>query len=128
MALGALTIVLVSADCSAPPSTSPAPQAVPQVIGSWQGTGNHTIGFVSHSGKFRVRWRTAAIDGVAPGVFRLGVNSAVSGRPLDLPVDHHGPGEGAFNFEDDPRQYNLMVESSGLAWTIDVDEVVLLAR
>lgn len=98
------------------------------MIGSWQGTGNHTIGFVSHSGKFRVRWRTAAIDGVAPGVFRLGVNSAVSGRPLDLPVDHHGPGEGAFNFEDDPRQYNLMVESSGLAWTIDVDEVVLLAR
>ncbi len=59
---------------------------------------------------------------------RLGVNSAVSGRPLDLPVDHQGPGEGAFNFEDDPRQYNLMVESSGLAWTIDVDEVVLVVR
>ncbi len=125
--VGVLALVVAGAGCKGQRAAAP-PEAVPQVIGAWQGEGSHTIGFVSHSGKFRVRWRAEALPGVEPGAFRLGVNSAVSGRPLDLPVDHQGPGEGVFNFEDDPRQYNLMVESSGLAWTIDVDEVVLVVR
>ena len=60
-------------------------------------------------------------------MFHLTVHSAVSGRPLQEVVDHRGIGEGTFNFEDDPRQYNLMVSSSGLLWSIVVDEIVLVA-
>ena len=99
---------------------------IPQLVGSWEGSGDHTIGFVSNSGKFRVRWSTRQEPGKAEGVFRLTVHSAVSGRPLQEVVTQHGPGEGSFNFEDDPRQYNLMVASSGVVWSVVVDEVVLV--
>jgi hypothetical protein len=49
----------------------------------------------------------------------------VSGRPLQEVTDERGPGEGAYNVEDDPRPFNLMVEAEGLVWTIVADEVVL---
>lgn len=97
-----------------------------QPIGSWSGAGNHTIGFANNSGRFRIRWQTIAEPDGSSGTFRLTVHSAVSGRPLQQVVDHRGPGDGTVNFEDDPRPYNLMVESAGLRWTVAVDEVVLV--
>jgi hypothetical protein len=122
----ALTFVVVAVDCGSP---APAPRElvpVTQAIGSWTGAGNHTIGLVSNSGRFRVQWDARADSGTADGVFRLTVNSAVSGRLLQEVVNQQGPGRGSLNFEDDPRPYNLMVESSGLQWTVSVDEVVLV--
>jgi hypothetical protein len=97
-------------------------------MASWEGTGSQTLGLVSQSGKFRIRWQTRPETGHDPatGTFKLTVHSGVSGRPLQEVVDLRGPGEGVYNFEDDPRPFNLMVDSSGLIWSITVDETVLV--
>jgi len=120
------TLVAFGVDCrrSVPPPREPI--GIPQQVGSWEGTGDHTIGFVSNSGKFRIRWVTRPEPGRPEGVFHLTVHSAVSGRPLQDVVEQRGAGEGTVNFEDDPRQYNLMVNSIDLVWSIVVDEVVLV--
>lgn len=124
----ALTLVLMLADCrrtSEPPAAS---VAVVQPMASWEGTGSRTLGLVSQSGSFRIRWQTRPEPGRDPrhGTFKLTVHSGVSGRPLQEIVDQRGPGEGVHNFEDDPRPFNLMVDSEGLVWSIAVDETVLV--
>jgi hypothetical protein len=108
---------------SAPPPAAPVP--VPQQVGTWQGTGHQTIGFDSQSGRFRIQWETRLEPGAAEGTFRLTVHSGVSGRPLQQVVDHRGAGQGSVNFEDDPRLYQLMVDSTGVQWSVVVDEIVL---
>lgn len=96
-------------------------------MGDWQGRGDYTIGITSHSGKFRIRWQARALpDAASPGHFRLIVHSAVSGRPLDEVVNQTGPGSGTLDYEEDPRQFNLMVASADLEWSVAVDEVVLV--
>jgi hypothetical protein len=109
---------------SAPPSRPLI--AVPRQMGTWEGTGSQTLGLVSDSGKFRIHWQARLAPGVGDGDFRLTVHSAVSGRPLREVVDQRGSGEGTLDFEDDPRPYNLMVESTGVVWSIAVDELVLV--
>ena len=120
------TLVALGADCRRATAPPRPPIGIPQQVGAWEGSGDHTIGFVSNSGKFRIRWATRPEPGTPEGVFHLTVHSAVSGRPLQEVVDQRGVGEGTFDFEDDPRQYNLMVTSAGLLWSIVVDEVVLV--
>jgi hypothetical protein len=97
-------------------------------MASWEGTGSQTLGLVSQSGKFRIHWQTRPEPDHDPatGSFKLTVHSGVSGRPLQEVVDQRGPGEGVYNFEDDPRPFNLMVDSAGLVWSITVDETVLV--
>ena len=123
-----LTLVLALADCGR--ADDPPSPLVPviQQMGAWEGSGSQTLGLVSQSGKFRIRWQTRAEPGRDPadGTFTLTVHSGVSGRPLQEVVNHRGPGEGAYNFEDDPRPFNLMVDSDGLVWSITVDETVLV--
>jgi hypothetical protein len=98
--------------------------AVTRPAGSWQGSGNRTIGFVSESGRFRIHWETR--DETAPqhGTFRLSVNSAVSGRPIQLAVDVRGVSRGTYEFADDPRPYNFMVDSANIQWSFSVEEIV----
>jgi hypothetical protein len=124
--LSVATLVALGVDCR--PAATPQREliGIPQLVGSWEGTGDHTIGFVSNSGKFRVRWTTRQAPGRPEGTFHLVVHSAVSGRPLQEGVEQHGTGSGSFNFEDDPRQYNLMVNAADVSWSIVVDEVVLV--
>jgi hypothetical protein len=90
-----------------------------RVLGSWDGSGDRTLGFVSDSGVFRVAWQTR--DGRGP--FRLMLHSAVSGRPLKLIADQRGEAAGVFDFHDEPRLYDLMVDSSGVGWSIKVEEL-----
>lgn len=93
-------------------------------VGSWQGRGNQTIGLVSDSGRLRITWQTRHETESRTGTFRLTVHSAVSGRPIQLVTDHHGEGSGTADFADDPRSYNLMIESANVEWSITVDEIV----
>jgi hypothetical protein len=92
-----------------------------------EGSGNQTLGLVSQSGKFRLRWQTHLEPGREAGAtyFKLTVHSGVSGRALQEAANQRGPGEGAYNVEDDPRPFNLMVEAEGLTWRIVADEIVL---
>jgi hypothetical protein len=118
---------LASGACRSAPPPPAAHVAVPQQIGTWQGTGDRTIGFDSQSGRFRIQWETRPESGVSGGTFRLTVHSGVSGRPLQEVVNHAGTGHGSINFEDDPRLYQLLVESGGVHWSVTVDELVLAA-
>ncbi len=126
--LAALTLVLALADCGRR-DDAPAPLAgVEQPMASWEGSGSQTLGLVSQSGRFRLRWHTRLEPGrdAAHARFKLTVHSGVSGRFLHEVTDQRGPGEGSANVEDDPRPFNLMVESDGLVWQIWADEVVLV--
>lgn len=93
-------------------------------LGTFTGRGDRTIGVVSESGWLRVTWETSNEDPVGSGTFRLALHSGVSGRPIELITDERGPGKGSRHVEDDPRPYNLMVESANLDWSFSVEEVV----
>lgn len=101
---------------------------VTRAAGHWEGQGDATLGFVSESGRLRITWRAQQRAAAPAGTLRVAVHSAVSGRPLRVIVDHRGAGGGTVDFDDDPRSYNLMVESSGIDWTLSVDEMVGVYR
>ena len=108
------------AACRAP---SPEKQLVPITtqLGSWQGRDNATLGFNSDSGRFRIKWEAKNETAAMMGRLHIVVHSAVSGRPLQDVLDHQGEGSGVIEFSDDPRSYNLMVESANLDWVISVE-------
>jgi len=114
--------------CRSTPAAPEPRDAVPRQVGTWQGAGDRTLGFDSQSGRFRILWETRPEAGDGDGRFRLTVQSGVSGRPLQEVVNHRGAGQGSLNFEDDPRLYQLLIESDGLLWSVTVDELVLVAR
>ena len=97
-------------------------------VGSWQGRGNSTIGVVSDTGRFHISWQARNAQPAGSGTFRLAVHSAVSGRPIQLITEQRGEGGGSADFSDDPRPYNLMIDSSNLDWSVSVDEVVVATR
>ena len=97
-------------------------------VGSWEGRGNSTIGVVSDSGRFRIHWEARNEQPRGGGTFRLAVHSAVSGRPIQLITEQNGEGSGSADFQDDPRLYNLMIDSANLDWSVSVEETVAAAR
>ncbi len=127
----ARTLALVSTMClCACGWSSPAPErqlvTVARPAGSWEGSGDTTIGFVSDTGRFRIHWQTRRASTSASGMFRLTVHSAVSGRPIEVVVDHRGDGSGQTDFADDPRPYNFMVESADVEWSFSVDAITVV--
>jgi hypothetical protein len=120
-----ISFVLLAAVISACKSESPAHQleAVTSSLGSWQGRGGATLGFVSDSGRFRIRWEAKNEDPPKAGRLHLTIHSAVSGRPLQEVLDIRGEGSGVYDYSDDPRSYNLMVDSANVDWSIAVDGV-----
>ena len=121
-----LALAVVLAACRQVPPPPPPLVPVVQTMGTWEGRGDHTIGITSQSGKFQIRWRTTeSADAMAPGVFRVTVHSAVSGRPLHEVISHVGAGSGVVDYEEDPRQFNLMIASADVDWVVTVDETVL---
>ena len=126
--LGLVGTVAAGSACRSNGSSNREVVTVTRSAGRWQGTGNQTIGFVSDSGRFEVSWETRNERPAGAGTFRLTVHSAVSGRPLQLLVDHRGEGRGRAAFADDPRPYNFMVESAGVEWAFWVEETLAVER
>ena len=120
----AVTALVGVVGCSQPQTAAPHVVTVARPAGSWQGSGNATLGFVSDSGRLRITWRATGEKPPGTGTLRVAVHSAVSGRPLKTIVEHRGEGEGVVTFDDDPRAYNLMVESANLEWSLAVEEFV----
>ena len=120
-------LVLLVAACrnDSPPTRSLV--ATTRVVGTWEGRGNQTLGFTSESGRFRVNWQTHNENPPGTGTFHLTAHSAVSGRPIQAITNHRGVGTGSTNVDDDPRPYNLMVESHNVEWTISVEDIVATA-
>jgi len=109
-------------DSAATEAARAAKPAEVRQLGSWSGKGSTTLGFVSESGSFRITWKARNQDTARPGAFQLTLRSGISGRPLKVIADHQGAGGGSVEFGDDPRMYEFLVESSGIDWTISVDE------
>ena len=54
--------------------------------------------------------------------FKMDVHSLVSGRWVATAADETKPGEGVFYLAEEPRQFFLEIESSGLEWHVEVEE------
>jgi len=92
-------------------------------LGSWSGRGNATTeSFIGLTGSLRFRWRAINEEPRGQGHFKLILQSAISGRDLQEPVDQTGPGEGTAYAADDPRLFRMVVESTNIDWSVTVDE------
>jgi hypothetical protein len=83
-----------------------------------------TEAFIGNTGSLRVRWETRNEATPGRGVFTVTLHSAVSGRPLVPVVEHKGIGHDTTYVSEDPREFFLVIDSSGLDWTVDVEEGV----
>jgi hypothetical protein len=111
---------------SAPHRTPQPPQVGWRPIGSWSGRGDtQTESFDIESTQWRIKWQTKGAASPGAGSFHLVVHSAVSGRPLADAVTHQGDGQGIAYVSEEPRLFHLVIESSGLDWTIAVQEAVV---
>jgi hypothetical protein len=127
---GFLLIVTLVGAALLTPACRPSAHESRQVItarrpvGSWQGSGTRTVGDInSDTGRFHITWEARAVPGAGEQSFKLTVRSAVSGRPLQVVVDHHGEGKGEVDFADIGRIYDFLVESRNLEWSFSVVEL-----
>lgn len=108
--------------CSTPEPTR-AIVAVTRTVGSWQGRGTRTVGDVtSETGRFRIHWQTTNESPAGAGTFKLTLRSAISGRTIGIVADVSGTGAGTADFDEGPRTYDFLVESTNVDWTFRVEE------
>ena len=120
---GTVVIVAALVSCSPKPSTPQDIVAVTSQVGAWQGRGSATVGDIpSETGRFRIHWETTNQSPAGAGTFKLMMRSAISGRTLQLVVDHKGVGAGTADYDEGPRTYDFLVESANLDWKFRVDE------
>jgi len=122
----------LASSCRGEPA--PAAEAKPSVsrdeviwerLGAWSGAKSlQTESFTSDTGAFRIAWETRPGTVPGEGTFLLTLHSAISGRPLQVVVDHRGPGVATAYVNDDPRVFFAVVEASNLEWSFTVDEAI----
>lgn len=123
-----LLLILISISaCGDPPV--PAANAQQQsviwnTVGTWTGRGDQQLdSFTSDTGALRIEWEAKAEkDAEASGTFRLAIHSAISGRPLTVPVDHPGAGSGTVFVSEEPRVFFAVVTGEGMEWSFTVSE------
>ena len=119
----ALTLALCLSSCSPAPTKPQDIVAVTRQVGAWQGRDSATVGDIpSETGRFRIHWETTNESPAGAGTFKLIMRSAISGRTLQLVVDHKGVGAGTADYDEGPRTYDFLVESANLDWKFRVDE------
>ena len=125
-AAAACCLLLAAYGCDAPPARAaqvPAATTTWRPLGQWAGAGSRqTESFDVVSGALRLQWEVRGTTASA-GPFRVWLYSAISGRPLQLVVEHTGPGAGTTHLADDPRTSYLVIEADGVTWTAALDEV-----
>ena len=110
---------------SAPVPKTKQPLVGWRPIGSWSGHGDtQTDSFNIETGQWRIKWETKNESPPGTGTFRVTAHSAVSGRPIMLAVEHKGVGRDIAYLSDDPRLFELVIESSGVDWSVAVEEGV----
>jgi hypothetical protein len=117
---------LLASACGAPASR-PAPKEIViwKNLGAWSGRGNvQTESFLGLTGALRMHWQTKNEAPRGTGTFRLILQSAISGRALQEPVDEKGLGEGTAYVAEDPRVFYMSVESANLDWSFTVEEAL----
>jgi hypothetical protein len=121
----AIVAGLLSSACSTPAAEPVQEVVVWKKLGEWSGNGNtQTESFIGLTGALRMHWRTENEARKGAGTFRLILQSAISGRALQEPVDETGTGEGTAYVAEDPRAFYMSVESTNLDWSFAVEEAV----
>ena len=124
-ALAGFTALLLFQDCSPAPSQPQPIVAVTRTVGSWQGRGTRTVGDVpSETGRIRIHWQTTNESPPGRGTFKLTLRSAISGRTIGVVADVTGTSAGMADFDEGPRTYDFLVESSNVDWTFRVEETL----
>ncbi len=118
-----VTSVVMVCGCSPPPAEPKPIVAVTRTVGSWSGRGTRTVGDVpSETGRFRIHWQTANESPAGTGTFKLTLRSAISGRTIGIVADHQGTGAGMAEYDEGPRTYDFLVESTNVDWSFRVEE------
>lgn len=106
-----------------PPAPPPEDITIWQRRGAWTGRGlTQTEPFISTTGLLRLTWEARGASAPNAGTFRLILHSDVSGRPLVVVVDRHGPGHDVAYVTEDPRSFFLVIESENQDWSVEVAE------
>ena len=122
-ALAGLFLLLLFQSCSPAPSEPQAIVAVTRTVGSWSGRGTRSVGDVpSETGRIRIHWETANESPAGAGTFKLTLRSAISGRTIGIVADTRGTGAGMAEYDEGPRTYDFLVESTGVDWSFRVEE------
>jgi hypothetical protein len=120
-----LAWALLTSSCGTPPNPPQKEVVVWKSLGEWSGHGNaQTESFISLTGALRMHWQTKSEAPKGAGTFTLVLQSAISGRDLQQLVDEKGPGEGTAYTADDPRAFQITVQSANLDWAFTVEEAV----
>jgi hypothetical protein len=119
-----VSFVLASAlSCRSKPSETQPIVSVTRPVGSWEGRGTATVGDVtSETGRIRITWQTSNESPAGAGAFKLTLRSAISGRTIGIVADHKGVGAGTAEYDEGPRTYDFLVESTNVDWTFKVEE------
>lgn len=92
-------------------------------IGSWSGHGDaQTESFDLGYEPCRVRWQAKQESQAGAGALRVTLNSAVSGRELQVIVDQQGAGQNTAYVHVDPHYSYLVIESKNVDWSVTVEE------
>jgi len=114
---------VVAFGCGPKPAEPQPIVPVTRVVGSWQGHGTTTVGDVnSDTGRLKITWQTTNESPAGAGVFKLTLRSGVSGRTIGIVAEHKGTGAGTAEYDEGPRTYDFLVESSGVDWSFRVEE------
>ena len=128
VAVAAVAAALAAAACGGTPAAgqSPAREVVVwKNLGTWSGRGNaQTESFIGLTGALRMHWQTKNEKPEGAGTFRMILQSAISGRALQEPVDQQGTGEGTAYVAEDPRVFYMSVESANVDWSFTVEEAL----
>lgn len=123
-----MAALLATAACRS--RSEPKVESKPVAVGwrpveTFSGRGStQTQSFEIGSGVWRIKWETKNEMPPGAGTFQVTVNSAVSGRPLELAVDHKGVGHDIAYVNEDPRLFHLVIESSNVDWSVAIEEAV----
>ena len=114
-----------AASCGSAPQAASKTQIGWRPIDSWSGRGDtQTESFNIESTQWRIKWETkgAASPGVGASTWWCTARSA--GALIAEAVEHQGDGHGIAYVTEDPRLYHLVIDSSGVDWSIEVEEAV----
>jgi hypothetical protein len=115
---------LLLSGCRDNPKPRPTDVVVWHQVGSWAGRGNkQTESFTSDTAGFRVRWTTKNETAPGAGTLKVIFRSGDSGREIIQAVDVRGIGsDEEIVAAERPRWYYLTIDSTGVDWTVSVDE------
>jgi hypothetical protein len=126
LAAALLVPVLFLSACNSAPAKPKTPLVGWRHITDFSGRGStQTESFNIEATQWRIKWETKGDTTPSTGTLLLMVNSAVSGRPIALGVEHNGNGKGIAYVTEDPRYYYLVITSENLDWSLSIDEEVL---